>query len=118
MRSQELVTRPQVEQHRETLPRSLGRRARGLLLEQELAELRKGRAFRRERVEAMLLVGGPGEHHCLGANLARREISVVFRGLLRRLPDLEITGPPEMLRSSFIHGIKRMPCAFTPGGAQ
>jgi cytochrome P450 len=60
--------------------------------------------------------GGPGAHHCLGANLARREITVVFRELLRRLPDLEITGPPEMLRSNFIHGIKRMPCAFTPGG--
>jgi cytochrome P450 len=62
--------------------------------------------------------GGPGAHHCLGANLARREITVVFRELLRRLPDLEITGPPEMLRSNFIHGIKRMPCAFTPGGAR
>jgi cytochrome P450 len=62
--------------------------------------------------------GGPGAHHCLGANLARREITVVFRQLLRRLPDLEITGKPEMLRSNFIHGIKRMPCAFTPGGAR
>ena len=60
--------------------------------------------------------GGPGAHHCLGANLARREITCVFRELLRRLPDLEITGAPEMLRSNFIHGIKRMPCAFTPGG--
>ena len=59
--------------------------------------------------------GGPGAHHCLGANLARREITVVFRELLTRLPDLEITGAPEMLRSNFIHGIKRMPCAFTPG---
>ncbi len=62
--------------------------------------------------------GGPGAHHCLGANLARREISVVFRELFHRLPDLEITGPPEMLRSNFLHGIKRMPCAFTPGGAR
>jgi cytochrome P450 len=62
--------------------------------------------------------GGPGAHHCLGANLARREITVVFRELLRRLPDLEITGTPQMLRSNFIHGIKRMPCTFTPGGAQ
>jgi len=62
--------------------------------------------------------GGPGAHHCLGANLARREITVVFRELLRRLPDLQITGAPEMLRSNFIHGIKRMPCAFTPGGAR
>ncbi len=62
--------------------------------------------------------GGPGAHHCLGANLARREITVVFRELLTRLPDLEITGAPEMLRSNFIHGIKRMPCSFTPGGAR
>jgi cytochrome P450 len=62
--------------------------------------------------------GGPGAHFCLGANLARREITVLFRSLLRRLPDLEISGPPEMLRSNFIHGIKRMPCAFTPGGAR
>jgi len=60
--------------------------------------------------------GGPGPHHCLGANLARREMRVMFREILTRLPDLEITGEPEMLRSNFIHGIKRMPCAFTPGG--
>jgi cytochrome P450 len=56
--------------------------------------------------------GGPGPHHCLGANLARREMRVMFREIFRRLPDLEITGPPEMLRSNFIHGIKRMPCAW------
>ncbi len=62
--------------------------------------------------------GGPGAHYCLGANLAQREITVMFRELLRRLPDLEISGEPEYLRSNFIHGIKRMPCTFTPGGAQ
>jgi cytochrome P450 len=62
--------------------------------------------------------GGPGAHHCLGANLARREITCVFRELLRRLPDIEISGPPVMLQSNFIHGIKRMPCTFTPGGAR
>ncbi len=62
--------------------------------------------------------GGPGAHYCLGAALAQREITVVFRELLRRLPDLEISGEPEYLRSDFIHGIKRMPCTFTPGGAQ
>ena len=60
--------------------------------------------------------GGPGPHHCLGANLARREMRVMFREIFTRLPDLEITGTPEMLRSNFIHGIKRMPCAFTAGG--
>jgi cytochrome P450 len=57
--------------------------------------------------------GGPGPHHCLGANLARREIRVLFREIFRRLPDLEITGPPERLRSNFIHGIKHMPCAWS-----
>ena len=56
-------------------------------------------------------------HYCLGANLARREITVTFQELLRRLPDLEISGPPVYLMSNFIHGIKRMPCTFTPGGA-
>jgi cytochrome P450 len=61
--------------------------------------------------------GGPGPHHCLGANLARREMRVMFRELFRRLPDLEITGPPEMLRSNFIHGIKHMPCAWTKRAA-
>ena len=59
--------------------------------------------------------GGPGPHFCLGANLARREIRIMFERILRRLPDLEITGPPERLQSNFINGIKRMPCAFTPG---
>jgi cytochrome P450 len=59
--------------------------------------------------------GGPGPHFCLGANLARREIRVVFEQIFARLPDLEITGPPARLESNFIHGIKRMPCAFTPG---
>jgi cytochrome P450 len=58
--------------------------------------------------------GGGGPHFCLGANLARREIRVMFDELFRRLPDLEITGEPDLLQSSFIHGIKRMPCAFTP----
>jgi cytochrome P450 len=62
--------------------------------------------------------GGPGPHFCLGANLARREITVMFREIFQRLPDLEITGEPERLASNFIHGIKHMPCRFTPGGAR
>jgi len=57
--------------------------------------------------------GGPGPHFCLGANLARREITVMFREIFRRLPDLMITGEPDRLVSYFIHGIKRMPCSFT-----
>jgi len=59
--------------------------------------------------------GGPGPHFCLGAHLARREMTVMFRELFRRLPDLEIVGEPERLASFFIHGIKHMQCRFTPG---
>ncbi len=58
--------------------------------------------------------GAGGPHFCLGANLARREIKVMFEELLHRLPDIHISGEPDMLQSAFIHGIKRMPCAFTP----
>ncbi len=58
--------------------------------------------------------GAGGPHYCLGANLARREITVMFDELLHRLPDLQITGEPAILESAFIHGIKRMPCAWTP----
>ncbi len=58
--------------------------------------------------------GGGGPHFCLGANLARREIRVMFEQLFQRLPDIEITAEPDLLQSSFIHGIKRMQCAFTP----
>jgi cytochrome P450 len=54
--------------------------------------------------------GGPGPHFCLGAHLARREITVMFRELFRRLPELQITGDPSYLLSFFIHGIKHMPC--------
>ena len=55
--------------------------------------------------------GAGGPHFCLGANLARREIKLMFEELFRRLPDIEITGEPDYLQSAFIHGIKRMPCA-------
>jgi cytochrome P450 len=60
-----------------------------------------------------LAFGAGGPHFCLGAHLARREIRVMFEELFRRLPDLEISGPPDYLQSGFIHGIKRMPCSFT-----
>jgi len=61
--------------------------------------------------------GGPGPHFCLGAHLARREISLMLRELYTRIPDLELAGPPEQLRSNFINGVKRLPVTFTPVGA-
>jgi cholest-4-en-3-one 26-monooxygenase len=64
------------------------------------------------------LAFGIGPHFCLGANLARLEITVMFEELLRRLPDIELAGPVERLRSNFINGIKRMPVRFTPEQAR
>ncbi|MGA1648738.1 MAG: cytochrome P450 [Ilumatobacteraceae bacterium] len=56
--------------------------------------------------------GAGGPHFCLGANLARREIAVMFDEIRRRMPNLRITGEPAYLQSSFINGIKRMPCSW------
>jgi cholest-4-en-3-one 26-monooxygenase len=55
---------------------------------------------------------GIGEHFCLGANLARLELRVVFRQLAARLAHCELAGPVERLRSSFVGGIKRMPIRY------
>ena len=62
--------------------------------------------------------GGPGPHFCLGAHLARREITVMFRELFRRLPDIHAVGEPDPLQSSFIHGVKHLQTRFTPAGGQ
>lgn len=58
--------------------------------------------------------GGGGAHFCLGANLARREIRVVFDELRREIPDIVAADEPARLLSQFIHGIKRLPVAWTP----
>jgi methyl-branched lipid omega-hydroxylase len=53
--------------------------------------------------------GAGGPHFCLGANLARREIQVMFDELFRQAPDFHVTGEPDRLLSMFINGIKRLP---------
>jgi cholest-4-en-3-one 26-monooxygenase len=58
--------------------------------------------------------GGGGPHFCLGANLARMEIRVMFEHLLDRLPDLHLVGEVQRLQSQFINGVKHLPVAFTP----
>jgi len=57
--------------------------------------------------------GGPGPHFCLGAHLARREITVMLRELFRSVPDIRAAAEPDRLLSAFINGIKRMPCEFS-----
>jgi cytochrome P450 len=54
--------------------------------------------------------GGAGPHFCLGAHLARREITVMLRELMRRVPAIRAAGEPDRLLSSFINGIKHLPC--------
>jgi cholest-4-en-3-one 26-monooxygenase len=58
--------------------------------------------------------GGGGPHFCLGANLARMEIRVMYDRLLDRLPDIHLDGEVQRLRSNFINGVKHIPVAFAP----
>jgi len=55
-----------------------------------------------------LSFGGPGPHFCLGAHLARTEMTAMFRELFARAPGIRSVGEPDRLTSSFINGIKRM----------
>jgi len=68
----------------------------------------------RPNAKAQSGYGAGGPHFCLGANLARREITMMFREIFQWLPDLEVTSEPARLLSPFINGIKRMDCRFTP----
>jgi cytochrome P450 len=61
--------------------------------------------------------GGPGPHFCLGAHLARREVSVMFQRLMARLPDIEAVEPPVLLDPAglpLVTGIKHLQVRFTP----
>jgi cholest-4-en-3-one 26-monooxygenase len=57
--------------------------------------------------------GGGGPHYCLGSNLAKMEIALMFKGIAQRLPDIHLSGEVSYLRSNFIGGVKSMPVEFT-----
>lgn len=57
--------------------------------------------------------GGGGPHYCLGANLAKLELKVMFDALLDRMPLPQLAGPVERLHSNFNHGLKRMPVKWS-----
>jgi cytochrome P450 len=66
-------------------------------------------AFRLDRSpNPHLGFGGGGPHFCLGNRLAKTELRNLFRELLTRCGDIEF-GEPELLHSSFVHGVKRIP---------
>ncbi len=68
--------------------------------------------FRVDRSPNPHLGFGIGEHFCLGANLARLELRVIFGALAERLEAVELAGPVERMRSSFLGGVKRMPIRY------
>ncbi|MGH7289290.1 MAG: cytochrome P450, partial [Myxococcota bacterium] len=55
---------------------------------------------------------GIGEHFCLGASLARRSATALFRELARRLERVELAGEPARVRSSFVAGLKHLPIRY------
>jgi cholest-4-en-3-one 26-monooxygenase len=52
--------------------------------------------------------GGHGAHYCLGANLARQEIRVIFEAIADHAPDITRLAPPRRLRHSWVNGIKEL----------
>jgi cholest-4-en-3-one 26-monooxygenase len=52
--------------------------------------------------------GGTGAHYCLGANLARLEINIMFNAIADHLPDISKVGEPHRLRSGWVNGINSM----------
>jgi cholest-4-en-3-one 26-monooxygenase len=59
-----------------------------------------------------LAFGGHGAHYCIGANLARMEIKLIFDALADHAPDISRTGPAQRLRSGWLNGIKQLPVAY------
>jgi len=56
--------------------------------------------------------GGHGAHYCLGANLARLQINLIFNALADLAPDISLAAPPRRLRSGWLNAIKEMQVAY------
>jgi cholest-4-en-3-one 26-monooxygenase len=57
--------------------------------------------------------GGTGEHYCLGANLARLEINLVFNAIADHMPNITQVGEPRRLRSGWLNGIKELQVKYS-----
>jgi cholest-4-en-3-one 26-monooxygenase len=56
--------------------------------------------------------GAGGSHYCIGANLSRLELRVMFDAIADALPDIGLAGAPRRLRSSWLNGIKHLPVTY------
>jgi cholest-4-en-3-one 26-monooxygenase len=57
--------------------------------------------------------GGTGAHYCIGANLAKMTINLIFNAVADHMPDLKPTGEPERLMSGWLNGIKHWQVDYT-----
>ncbi|KAB7751218.1 MULTISPECIES: cytochrome P450 [Mycobacteriaceae] len=62
--------------------------------------------------------GGTGAHYCIGANLARMTIDLMFNAIADHMPDLRPLGEPERLRSGWLNGIKHWQVDYTGANAK
>ena len=60
--------------------------------------------------------GGTGAHFCIGANLARMTINLIFNAVADNMPDLKPVGEPERLKSGWLNGIKHWQVDYTGAG--
>ena len=56
--------------------------------------------------------GGTGAHYCVGANLARLEIDLIFNAIADAMPNIRMSGDAERLRSGWLNGIKHLPVSY------
>ncbi len=57
--------------------------------------------------------GGHGAHYCIGANLARLEVELMFNALADRAPGISLLSPPRKLRSAWVNGVKDLQVSYT-----
>jgi len=57
--------------------------------------------------------GGHGAHYCIGANLARMEIKLIFNEIADQIPDIAKVGEPQRLRSGWLNGVKELQVSYT-----
>lgn len=60
-----------------------------------------------------LAFGGNGAHFCIGANLARLELNLIFDAIADVLPDIERVGDMRRVRSGWLNGVKDLPVRYS-----
>jgi cholest-4-en-3-one 26-monooxygenase len=59
-----------------------------------------------------LSFGGNGAHYCIGANLARMEIKLIFNEIADQIPNIAKLAEPQRLRSGWINGVKQLAVSY------